>query len=155
RDMFSAIFFVTIGLLFNPKTLIDYAIPIIVITFVVLIGKILISGLGTFLSGKDAKTSLRVGMGLAQIGEFSFVIASLGIKLNVTGSFLFPIAVSVSVITTFLSPYLIKYSDPIASCIFTMLPNKVLTIFDSYTAWLRNIQLKKTYNGVRKVLYRN
>ncbi len=93
RDMFSAIFFVTIGLLLNPTVLVDYAWPIAVITVAVVLGKIVSCGLGTFLAGKDGRTSMRVGMSVAQIGEFSFIIASLGLSLKVTSSFLYPIAV--------------------------------------------------------------
>src|SRR6185295_14953172 len=100
RDMFSAIFFVTIGLMLDPKVLVRYFVPIAVITVAVVIGKVLTCSLGTFLAGNDGRTSLRVGMGLAQIGEFSFIIASLGLTLKVTSGFLYPIAVAVSVVTT-------------------------------------------------------
>lgn len=111
RDMFSAIFFVSVGLLFDPKILINYFFPILAITLAVIIGKILSCSLGVFITGHDGKTSLRVGMGLAQIGEFSFIIASLGISLKVTDNFLYSIAVCVSIITTLSTPYLIKHSD--------------------------------------------
>ena len=87
RDMFSAIFFVTIGLMLNPAVLVDYAWPIAVITVAVIVGKIVSCGLGTFLAGKDGRTSMRVGMTVSQIGEFSFIIASLGLTLKVTSAF--------------------------------------------------------------------
>ena len=93
RDMFSAIFFVAIGLLIDPKLLITYWQPVIVITLGVIVGKILTCSFGAFMGGNDIRTSLRVGMGLAQIGEFSFIIASLGVTLKVTSDFLYPIAV--------------------------------------------------------------
>ncbi|HEY9509636.1 MAG TPA: cation:proton antiporter, partial [Verrucomicrobiae bacterium] len=96
RDMFSAIFFVAIGLLIDPKMLITYWQPILVITLAVVIGKVVTCSFGAFVGGNDTRTSLRVGMGLAQIGEFSFIIASLGVTLKVTSSFLYPIAVAVS-----------------------------------------------------------
>ena len=96
RDMFSAIFFVAIGLLFNPNVLVDYAVPILVITLAVVVGKVVSCSLGAFVAGQDARTSVKVGMGLAQIGEFSFIIASLGVALKVTSDFLYPIAVAVA-----------------------------------------------------------
>src|SRR5437879_10274486 len=109
--MFSAIFFVAIGLLIDPKMLAVYWLPILVITLAVVFGKVLTCAFGAFVSGNDTRTSLRVGMGLAQIGEFSFIIASLGLTLHVASEFLYPIAVTVSAVTTLLTPYLLKSSD--------------------------------------------
>jgi CPA2 family monovalent cation:H+ antiporter-2 len=114
RDMFSAVFFVAIGLMIDPALLAEHWKPILVISLAVVVGQILSCTFGTFLSGNDTRTSLRVGMGLAQIGEFSFIIASLGQTLNVTSKFLYPIAVAVSVLTTLLTPYLIRGSDSVA-----------------------------------------
>jgi CPA2 family monovalent cation:H+ antiporter-2 len=113
RDMFSAVFFVAIGLLINPAILLEYWVPTLVITIAVIVGKVLTCSLGAFLAGNDRTTALRVGMGLAQIGEFSFIIAQLGLTLKVTSDFLYPIAVTVSAITTLLTPYLIKSSDAV------------------------------------------
>ncbi len=113
RDAFSAIFFVTIGLMLNPAVLVDYAWPIAVITVAVIVGKIVSCGLGTFLAGKDGRTAMRVGMTVSQIGEFSFIIASLGLTLKVTSAFLYPIAVAVSALTTLFTPYLIRAADPL------------------------------------------
>ncbi|HEY0552538.1 MAG TPA: cation:proton antiporter, partial [Verrucomicrobiae bacterium] len=103
RDMFSAVFFVAIGLLIQPALLGHYAVPILVISFAVVVGKVLTCSFGAFVAGNDRRTSLRVGMGLAQIGEFSFIIAALGLSLKVTSDFLYPVAVTVSAITTLLS----------------------------------------------------
>ena len=114
RDLFSAIFFVAIGLMLDPMILLQYAWPIAVITVAVVLGKMLSCGLGAFIAGNDGRTSLRVGMGLSQIGEFSFIIASLGMTLQVTSNFLYPVAVAVSVITTLLTPYLIRAADPLS-----------------------------------------
>src|SRR5690606_1106957 len=111
RDMFSAIFFVAIGLLIDPAVLVAYWVPILVITVAVVFGKILSCSLGAFIAGNDGRTSLRVGMGLSQIGEFSFIIASLGMTLQVTSDFLYPVAVAVSAITTLTTPYLIRAAD--------------------------------------------
>ncbi|HWT71366.1 MAG TPA: cation:proton antiporter, partial [Oxalicibacterium sp.] len=113
RDMFSALFFVGVGLLFDPSVLVEYALPIALITLAVILGKIVACGTGAFLAGNDGRTSMRVGMGLSQIGEFSFIIASLGLTLGVTSKFLYPIVVAVSAITTLLTPYLIKLADPL------------------------------------------
>jgi len=98
--MFSAIFFVTIGMLIQPAMLWQYIWPIVILSLLVVVGKVLTCSFGVFVGGKDLRTSLSVGMGLAQIGEFSFIIATLGVTLNVTSEFLYPIAVAVSVITT-------------------------------------------------------
>jgi CPA2 family monovalent cation:H+ antiporter-2 len=111
RDMFSAIFFVSVGLLLDINILNNYLFPIIIITIVVVLGKVISCSVGIYITGRDSKTAMRVGMGLAQIGEFSFIIAALGIKLKVTGEFLYSITVGISIITTLLTPYLIKYSD--------------------------------------------
>lgn len=140
RDMFSAIFFVAIGLLFNPSVLIDYALPIVIITLAVVVGKVISCSTGAFLAGQDAKTSVKVGMGLAQIGEFSFIIASLGVALKVTSEFLYPIAVAVAAITTLLTPYLIRYSDASSNKLAILLPNKMKQVGSAYTLWLQSIQ---------------
>jgi len=140
RDMFSAIFFVAIGLLIDPKVVLEYALPIAVITLAVVAGKVLTCSLGTFVAGHDGRTSLRVGMGLAQIGEFSFIIAALGVSLKVTGDFLYPVVVAVSVITTLLTPYLIRASDPLAGWLAPRLPARLSQSFGLYTEWLQSIQ---------------
>ncbi|AME22725.1 MULTISPECIES: cation:proton antiporter [Burkholderiaceae] len=139
RDMFSAIFFVTIGLLLNPGVLVDYWWPITVITVAVVFGKIVSCGLGTFLAGRDGRTSMRVGMSVAQIGEFSFIIASLGVSLKVTSSFLYPIAVAVSALTTLFTPYLIKAADPITRRIAQSMPVPVANTFGLYSQWLASL----------------
>lgn len=138
RDMFSAIFFVTIGLQLDPQAVVDYAQPIIVVTLAVIIGKIVSRTLGVMVAGHDGKTSLRVGMGLAQIGEFSFIIAALGLSLGVTSNFLYPVAVATSVITTLFTPYLIKVADPLASRITPKIPEKVRQFFQLYCSWLQS-----------------
>lgn len=141
RDMFSAVFFVTIGLLLDPHVLVTYVWPILVITVAVVIGKIVSCGLGSYLSGQDGRTSMRVGMGLSQIGEFSFIIASLGLSLKVTSDFLYPIAVAVSVITTLLTPYLIKSADPVTGWLGRAMPGRLSYVLGQYTQWLQSIQL--------------
>ncbi|WP_282339198.1 cation:proton antiporter [Pseudomonas sp. PS02288] len=140
RDMFSAIFFVAIGLMIEPRILLDYAWPIAVITCAVVIGKIVTCSLGAIVAGNDGRTSLRVGMGLSQIGEFSFIIAALGISLQVTSDFLYPVAVAVSAITTLLTPYLIRAADPLSGKLAQVMPERVSRVFALYGDWLRSIQ---------------
>ncbi|RJG12789.1 cation:proton antiporter [Pseudomonas cavernicola] len=140
RDMFSAIFFVAIGLLIDPKILVEYAWPILVITVAVVLGKMISCGIGAFIAGNDGRTSLRVGMGLSQIGEFSFIIAALGISLQVTSDFLYPVAVAVSAITTLLTPYLIRAADPLSRKLASIMPRRVARVFGMYGDWLRSIQ---------------
>jgi CPA2 family monovalent cation:H+ antiporter-2 len=139
RDLFSAIFFVTIGLMLDPRVLVQYAVPIAVITVTVIIGKILTCGLGTFVAGNDARTAMRVGMGLAQIGEFSFIIAALGVSLKVTSSFLYPIAVAVSALTTLTTPYLIRAADPLTRHLAGHVPAPIARVCNIYGQWLRSL----------------
>jgi CPA2 family monovalent cation:H+ antiporter-2 len=154
RDVFSAIFFVAIGMLIDPAMLKQYWSPILVVTVVVVLGKVITCGFGTFVAGNDGRTSLRVGMGLSQIGEFSFVIASLGATLKVTSSFLYPVAVAVSAITTFLTPYLIRASDPLASGLAKRLPRNLTGLFSAYTDWMGNLSLSGQGAMVAKMIRR-
>lgn len=154
RDMFSAVFFVAIGMLIDPAMLSQYWLPILVVTAVVVVGKVLTCSFGTFVAGNDGRTSLRVGMGLAQIGEFSFVIASLGVSLKVTSGFLYPVAVAVSAITTFLTPYLIRASDPLASHLGRRLPRWLTGAFGAYTDWMGSLSLHGQGAMVAKMIRR-
>lgn len=124
KDLFGAIFFVSVGMLIDIKMMGEYVVPILLITVVCIFGKILTTGLGALVSGNSLKVSLQTGMSLAQIGEFSFIIASLGISANATSSFLYPIIIAVSGITTFTTPYLIKASSPFYAWIDKKLPEK-------------------------------
>lgn len=152
RDLFSAVFFVSIGLLIDPSVILKYSVPIVIITAVVIIGKIITTGLGSFLAGNNTKTSLRIGMGLSQIGEFSFIIASLGLTLNVTSDFLYPIAVAVSALTTLSTPYLIKASDPLSLWIEKIVPASIKHNMDTYTEWVKNLGKGSKDNPGRKIL---
>nr|WP_232239576.1 cation:proton antiporter [Pseudomonas alkylphenolica] len=140
RDLFSAIFFVAIGMMIDPSVLVEYAWPIVVITIAVVLGKMLSCGMGAFIAGNDGRTSLRVGMGLSQIGEFSFIIAALGMTLQVTSDFLYPVAVAVSAITTLLTPYLIRGADPLSLKLATIVPRRLARVLSLYGEWLRSIQ---------------
>ncbi len=139
RDMFSAIFFVAIGMLVDPAVLVEYWLPILLITAAVVAGKVISCTLGTLVAGNDARTSLRVGMGLAQIGEFSFIIATLGLTLGVTSSFLYPVVVAVSVLTTLLTPYLIRHSDTVANGLRRVMPASLHAGIQAYGEWLGSI----------------
>ncbi|MGI4812678.1 MAG: cation:proton antiporter [Janthinobacterium lividum] len=139
RDMFSAIFFVAIGLMLDPRVLVQYAGPIAAITALVIVGKIVTCGLGTFVAGNNGRTSMRVGMGVAQIGEFSFIIASLGVSLKVTSDFLYPIAVAVSALTTLTTPYLMRAADPLTERLANVVPKRVANVFGLYTQWLERL----------------
>ena len=136
RDMFSAIFFVTIGMLIDPKMLLQYAWPIVILSLLVIVGKVTTCSFGVFIGGRDLRTSLCVGMGLAQIGEFSFIIATLGLSLGVTKDFLYPVAVAVSVITTLVTPYLIRGTDGVVAWIDRAAPRPMMQALSVYTAWI-------------------
>jgi CPA2 family monovalent cation:H+ antiporter-2 len=154
RDMFSAIFFVTIGLMLNPAIIMDYFMPVAIITIAVVAGKLISCGTGAFIAGNDGRTSLRVGMGLSQIGEFSFIIASLGMTLNVTSPFLYQITVAVSAVTTLLTPYLIKLADPLSKKITESVPYPLARILRSYSDWLSNLRQNNTNETIKKMIRR-
>ena len=122
KDLFGAIFFVSVGMMVDPTMIVDYAGPIIAITFAVLVGQCLFGTLGVLLSGQPLKTAMQCGFSLTQIGEFAFIIASLGVSLGVTSDFLYPIVVAVSVITTFLTPYMIRAAEPAYAFVDARLP---------------------------------
>ncbi len=136
RDVFSAVFFVSIGLLIDPRLLLQYAGPILIITAVVIVGKVAACTVGAFICGNERRDSVRVGMGLAQIGEFSFIIASLGLSLKVTSDFLYPIAVAVSALTTLCTPYLIRASDHFVAWFEAHAPRRLGANLDAYTRWV-------------------
>lgn len=138
RDMFSAIFFVSAGMLIQPQLLWEYKGPIAIVTLVTLVGKVLSGTVGSFLAGYDVKTSTRVGMSLAQIGEFSFVIASLGLSLNVTSDFLYPLAIMVSSLTTLATPYLIRNSDRVVNFALGAMPPSFRQRLDRYRVWVES-----------------
>ncbi|MEP6939627.1 MAG: cation:proton antiporter [Rudaea sp.] len=148
RDMFSAVFFVTIGLMLDVHALVEYAFPVAVITLVVVIGKVLSRTFGALAAGQRGRTSMRIGMSLAQIGEFSFIIAALGTSLKVTSAFLYPIAVAVSAITTLFTPYLMRVADPLARRLRTAAPSGLRHIMHTYTGWLQRLR----FEGDRAVI---
>lgn len=134
KDLFGAVFFVSVGMMINPTMVTQYALPILIITVVTILGKLVSTAAGALLSGQSLKTSLQAGMSLAQIGEFSFIIATLGLTLKVISPFLYPIAVAVSAITTFTTPYLIRASDPFYRWVDRMLPAPVKDALNRYSS---------------------
>lgn len=132
KDLFSAVFFVSVGMLIDPRVLHEDFGVIVLITVVTIVGKIFSTSIGALLSGRSLKASLQAGMSLAQIGEFSFIIATLGITLKVTNSRMYPIAVAVSAITTFTTPYLIKHSLGFFHWVDRRLPESVKALLTKY-----------------------
>lgn len=133
KNLFGAIFFVSVGMLVDPAVLAAYAVPIIVIVLTIIIGQVVFGTLGFFLSGQSLHTAMRCGFSMAQIGEFAFIIASLGMSLNVIADYLYPIVVAVSVITTFLTPYMIRGAEPAYRLIERHLPKSLVLQLNSLT----------------------
>jgi monovalent cation:H+ antiporter-2, CPA2 family len=155
RDMFSAVFFVSIGLMLDPRLVVEYWPAVLAVTATLVIGKTLTGAIGSMVAGNDLRTSLRVGMGLAQIGEFAFIIAALGSELGVTSAFLYPIAVSVSGLTTISTPMLIRHSDAIAARIEAWMPLRLREYMNFYTQWLARWSESQRKTGqVRAILRR-
>ena len=127
KNLFGAIFFVSVGMLVDPQILVDYALPILALVLTILIGQAVLGTLGFMLGGESLKSAMRCGFSMAQIGEFSFIIASLGLSLGVISKFLYPVVVAVSVITTFLTPYMIRLATPSYQVMEKHLPNKLIT----------------------------
>jgi CPA2 family monovalent cation:H+ antiporter-2 len=140
RDMFAALFFVAIGLKIDPAMLLQYALPALLIAAVVIVGKTLACSLGIFVVGHDARTALRSGLGMAQIGEFSFVIATLGLSLGVISDFIYPIAVAVSVLCMAASPYMNRSADGLANGLRRVTPRSLRLLATSYSGWLENLK---------------
>ena len=124
KDFFGAVFFVSVGMMVNPAMFIEYAVPILAITFIVIVGKVIFSCLGFVIAGQPLKTSILCGFSLAQVGEFAFIIASLGMSIKVLDVKVYPIIVAVSVITTFLTPMMIKSAEPFYKFLLKFLPEK-------------------------------
>jgi len=140
RDMFAALFFVAIGLKIDPAMLLQYALPALLIAGVVIMGKTLACSLGIFFVGHEPRTALRAGLGMAQIGEFSFVIATLGLSLGVISTFIYPIAVAVSVVCMAVSPYMSRSADGLARGLRVVTPRSLRLLATSYSGWLEQLK---------------
>jgi monovalent cation:H+ antiporter-2, CPA2 family len=140
RDVFAAVFFVSVGMGIDPALIAEYWFAVLVFTVVVIVGKVASVALGVFLTGNGTRASIQAGLSLAQIGEFSFIIAALGLSLNATGEFLYPIAVAVSAITTLTTPFLIRASEPVASYVDRRLPRPLQTLAVLYASWVEQLR---------------
>jgi CPA2 family monovalent cation:H+ antiporter-2 len=134
KDLFGAIFFVSVGMMVDPAMIVAYAGPIVAITLAILFGQVIFGSGGVLLAGQPLKVAMQCGFSLTQIGEFAFIIASLGVSLGVTSDFLYPIVVAVSVITTFLTPYMIRLAVPAYDWLEPRLPEGVKKFIEHYTA---------------------
>jgi len=134
KDLFGAVFFVSVGMLIDPKMLIEYGLPVGILTIVVVFGQSISATIGALLSGQPLKQSVQTGMSLSQIGEFSFIIATLGMTLNVTSDFVYPIVVTVSAITTFSTPFMVKFSTPFSLYLERKLPRRWVKKIERYSA---------------------
>ncbi|HVJ91531.1 MAG TPA: cation:proton antiporter, partial [Labilithrix sp.] len=140
RDMFAAIFFVSVGMLIDPALVIDNWVAVLVLSVVVIVGKIVGVTLGGVVTGCGLRTSVQSGLSLSQIGEFSFIIVSLGLSLNATRPFLFPVAVAVSAITTLTTPTLIRRSERAAKFVEDRCPRRITSFVALYSAWLERVR---------------
>lgn len=152
KDLFGAIFFVSVGMLIDPVLLWEYKIPILILTLAVMVGQIFFASSGILLSGQTVKIAIKSGFSLAQIGEFAFIIAALGLSLHVTDHFLYPIVVAVSVITTFFTPYMIRLADPACEAVEKVIPESWMRFLDRYSSGSNTIRQKSDWNRLLKSL---
>ncbi len=132
KNLFGAIFFVSVGMLVDPKILAEYAVPILILVGTILVGQATLGTFGFMLGGESLKSAMRCGFSMAQIGEFSFIIASLGLSLGVISNYLYPVVVAVSVITTFLTPYMIRLATPTYQVMERHLPDKLIHVLNHF-----------------------
>ena len=130
KNLFGAIFFVSVGMLVDPQILVDYALPIACLVLTIIVGQAVFGSLAFLFGGESLKSAMRCGFSMAQIGEFSFIIASLGLSLGVIGNFLYPVVVAVSVITTFLTPYMIRLALPSYNVLEKRLPTRLIRMMN-------------------------
>ena len=130
KNLFGAIFFVSVGMLVDPQILIDYALPILMLVLTILVGQAIFGSFSFMLAGESLRSAMRCGFSMSQIGEFSFIIASLGLSLGVISDFLYPVVVAVSVITTFLTPYMIRFATPAYNVIEHRLPSRFIKLLN-------------------------
>lgn len=148
KDLFGAVFFVSVGMLIDPEMLVKYGFPVAILTLVVILGQSLSATIGALFSGQPLKQSIQTGMSLSQIGEFSFIIATLGMTLNVTSDFLYPIVVAVSAITTFTTPFMVKFSTPFSLYLEKKLPRRWVKKIERYSANTEAIKSVSTWQIV-------
>lgn len=153
KDFFAAIFFVSVGMMIDPGVIWEYIVPILVLTLLVLVGQIFFATCGVLLSGQPLKIAMQSGFSLTQVGEFSFIIASLGVSLKVTDDFLYPVIVAVSVITTFLTPYMIRFSAPAYDWTEKHLPAGIKGILARYAAGSLSVRHQTDWNRLIRSMF--
>ena len=146
RDMFSAVFFVAIGMLIDPRHLVDYAVPVLILTPLYLVAKVGACAFGAFIAGSEARVAMRVGTGLAQLGEFAFILATLGLSLGAIGPHLYPIVVAVAVVNAVIRPYLVENADRLTTGVARLLPAPVKTVLKLYSAWVGQLGRRPSAN---------
>ena len=146
RDVFAAVFFVAVGMMIDPRLVAEHWVPVVALTVVVIVGKVAAVSIGAFLTGSGVRSAVQTGMSLAQIGEFSFIIASVGLAAGATRPFLYPVAVAVSAITTLTTPWLIRSAGPVASWVDRKLPAPLQTIAGLYASWVAGLRSAKGAN---------
>ncbi len=150
RDMFVAIFFVSVGSLIDPSVIADHWVAVVTLSILVIIGKVVAVTAGSFITGNGLRHSIQSGMSLAQIGEFSFIIAGVGLASGVVRPFIYPIAVAVSAITTLVTPWLIRGSEPAAMFVDRKLPRPIQTSVALYASWVDRIRNAPGVSGKSK-----
>ena len=154
KDLFGAIFFVSVGMMVDPAMIVEYALPILVITQAVILGQAFFGTFGVILAGQPLKTAMQCGFSLTQIGEFAFIIASLGVSLHVTSDFLYPIVVAVSVITTFITPYMIRLAEPTSNFADRHLPSSWQRFLKRYTSGSQTVNSENLWRKLLLALIR-
>lgn len=148
KDLFGAIFFISVGMLIDPAAILENGWAVIIVTLLIIFGKSFGIILGAIISGQPLKQAVQVGMSMTMIGEFSFIVAALGLSLGVISEFLFPVAVGASAITTFTSPFMIKYSESAYNQLVKILPPRLLRNLNRYSAGTQNIQAESNWKVV-------
>ncbi len=155
KDLFGAVFFVSVGMMIDPAVMLEYRWPILWVTLLVLFGKFISTSAGALMSGQPLKQSVQVGMSMAQVGEFAFIVASLGLSLGVTSNFLFPVAVGVSAITTFTTPYMIRYSPAVNNFIVRIIPVSWTAAINTFSSGTQDIRAKSSWQKIMNAYLRN
>ena len=154
KDLFGAIFFVSVGMMVDPNMIVEYRFPIIAIVVAIVVGQTIFGTLGVLLSGQPLKIAMQCGFSLTQIGEFAFIIASLGVSLHVTSDFLYPIVVAVSVITTFLTPYMIRLAVPAYNMIDRHIPERWLRLISKYASGTQTVNHENNWKKLLMAITR-
>lgn len=156
KDLFGAVFFISVGMMVNPEIIVEYASPILILSAVVVLGMIFFGTFGMLVSGQSIRVALESGFSFTQIGEFSFIIATLGMSLGVLDPTIYPIIVAVSVLTTFMTPYFIRFATPVCDFIERHLPHRLHFLIERYSSDASNMSESRQLWGslIRRYLWR-